>query len=66
MPTGPKPPRLSSTPPTVHVKPHSYQPTKAELEEPFVIRKPDGSVPTPCELIRAALRPVNLVENSAA
>ncbi|MYA89554.1 MAG: hypothetical protein F4X97_14080 [Boseongicola sp. SB0662_bin_57] len=52
--------------PTVRVKPHSYQPSKAELEEPFVIRKPDGSIPTPAELVRGALRPVNVVEDPEA
>ena len=52
--------------PTVHIKPHSYQPSKAELEEPFVIRKPDGSMPTPEELVRAALRPMNIIEDSDA
>ena len=52
--------------PTVCVKPHSYQPSKAELEKPFVIRKPDGSIPTPGELVRAALRPVNVIEDPEA
>ena len=52
--------------PTVRVKPHSYQPSKAELEEPFVIRKPDGSIPTPAELVRGALRPVNVIESPEA
>lgn len=52
--------------PTVRVKPHSYQPSKAELEEPVVIRKADGSVPTPEELARAALRPMNVVEDPEA
>ena len=51
---------------TVRIKPHSFQPSKAELEEPFVIRKPDGSVPTPGELVRAALRPMNVVEDPDA
>jgi hypothetical protein len=50
----------------VRVKPHSYQPTKAELEEPFVIRKPDGTMPTPEELARTALRPVIVVEDPDA
>ena len=52
--------------PTVRVKPHSYQPSKAELEEPVVIRKADGSVPTPEELARAALRPMKIVEDPEA
>lgn len=51
---------------TVQVKPHSYQPSKAELEEPFVIRRPDGSIPTPAELVLGALRPVNVVEDPEA
>ena len=52
--------------PTVRVKPHSYQPSKAELEEPVIIRKPDGSAPSPEELARGALRPMNIVEDSDA
>ena len=50
----------------VRVKPHSYQPRKAELEEPVVIRKPDGSLPTPEELARVALRPMYIVEDPDA
>ena len=50
----------------VRVKPHSYQPTKAEREEPFVIRRADGSIPTPEEFARVALRQVRVVEDSAA
>ena len=53
-------------PRTVRVKPHAYQPSKAELEEPVVIRKPDGSVPTPEEIARVALRPMNIVEDPEA
>jgi len=49
--------------PTVRVKPSRYQPTKAELEEPFTIRKADGSTPTPEEIARIALRPVSVVED---
>ena len=52
--------------PTVRVKPHSYQPSKAELEEDIVIRKADGTVPTPEELARVALRPMNIVEDPDA
>ena len=52
--------------PTVRVKSHSYQPSKAELEKPVVIRKSDGSVPTPEELARVALRPMNIVEDPEA
>ena len=39
-----KPPR-EMQPRTVRVKPHAYQPKKAELEEPFTIRKSDGTMP---------------------
>ena len=46
---------------TVRVKPHSYQPSEAELQEPFVTHKLDESIPKSGELVRAALRPVNLV-----
>ncbi|MCY4462720.1 MAG: hypothetical protein OXC26_20335 [Albidovulum sp.] len=52
--------------PTVRVKPHSYQPSKAELEEPFVVRKRDGSIPMPGELVRTALRPMNVIEDPDA
>ena len=48
--------------PTVHVKLHSYQPSKAELEEPVIIRKSDRSVPRPEELARVALHPMNVIE----
>lgn len=44
--------------PVVRVKPHSYQPSKAELEEP--IRLPQGT--TPEDLARAAVTPVTVVE----
>ena len=50
----------------VRVKPHSYQPTKTELEEPVVIRRSDGTMPTPEELVQAAVRPVNVVEDPGA
>jgi len=44
--------------PTVRVKHHSYQPSKAELEEPIIL--PPGT--TPEDLARAAVTPVNVVE----
>jgi len=47
---------------TVKVKHHSYQPSKAELEEDVTIRKADGSVPTPEELAKVALAPMNVIE----
>lgn len=50
----------------VRVKPHGCQTTKAELKEPFVIRKLDGTMPTPEELARAALRRAKVVEDSDA
>ncbi len=50
----------------VRVKPKSYQPTKAETEEPFVIRKKDGAMPTPEELAKRALRQVKIVEDADA
>ena len=49
----------------VRVQPMSYSPTKVEMEEPIVIRKPDGSVPTPDELAKA-LGPVKLVKDPDA
>ncbi len=47
-------------PPTVRVKPHSYQPSKAELDEPVKIDA------TPEQLAEAVLRPVTLVEDPDA
>ena len=46
--------------PVVRVRPNSYQPSKAELEEKFTI---DAS---PEELIRAAFRQVEVVEDPEA
>ena len=51
---------------TVRVKPHTYQPRKAELEEPIVIRKADGTMPTPEEFARVALAPARIVEDQDA
>ncbi len=42
----------------MRVKRHSYQPSKAELEEPIVL--PAGT--TPEDLGRAAVMPVTVVE----
>lgn len=50
----------------VRVRPHSYQPKKAELEEPVAIRKKDGTMPTPEELAKGALGQVKIVEDSEA
>jgi len=46
--------------PEVRVKPRSYQPTKAELEEELHINA------TPEEVIRAAFRQVKVVEDPQA
>ena len=53
-------------PRTVWVKPHIYQPSKAELEAPIDIRKADGSQPTVEELVDAVLAPVRIVEDPDA
>ena len=50
--------------PEVRVKPHSYQPSKSEIEQPFVIQRADGTVPTPGEIVRGALRPMKVIEDS--
>lgn len=52
--------------PKVRVKPHSYQPTKAEMEAPIDIRKADGIRPTVDELVDAVLAPVEIVEDTEA
>ena len=44
--------------PTVRVKPHTYQPSKAELEELIALPRPV----TPEELGRTIVQPVNVVE----
>lgn len=51
----PKPER-----PEVRVKPHDYQPSKAELDEPVKIDAAPG------ELARALLRRVRIVEDADA
>ncbi len=50
----------------VRVKPHSYQPSKAELDEAFTVRKSDGSQPSPRELARTALRLMKITEDPEA
>ena len=52
--------------PVVRVRPFSYQPSKRELEEPVILRKPDGSAPTVDEVVSAVLRPVKVVEDPDA
>ena len=51
-------------PRTVRVKPHAYQPSKVELDDPIILRNPDGSIPTVDEAADAVLRPVKIVEDS--
>ena len=46
--------------PVVHVKPRSYQPTAAEMNEPIVF--PPGT--TPEDLARALVTPVTIVEEA--
>ncbi len=52
--------------PTVRVKPFSYQPSKAEIEEPVILRKPDGTAPTVDEVVSAVFRPVKVIEDPEA
>ena len=49
---------VESDRPVVRVKPHSYQPSKAELEEEIDL--PPGT--TPEDLARAAVTPVTVIE----
>ena len=46
--------------PTIRVKPHSYQPSKAEREAPIRINA------TPDQIVKAAVTPVNIVEDPDA
>ncbi len=39
------------TKPTIHVKHHSYQPSKAEMEETVNFANSDGSMPSPIQNI---------------
>ena len=50
----------------VRVRPHTYQPTKAEIEAPVEIRKPDGTRPTVDEFVAAVFRPVRIVPDPDA
>lgn len=43
--------------PTIRVKPHTYQPSKAEMEEPILV----SASMTPEDVARAVTRPVNIV-----
>lgn len=51
-----KPPLMKDRP-TVRLKPPSYQPSRAELDEPITL--PPGT--TPADLARAVTRPANVV-----
>ena len=51
---------------TVRVKPHTYQPTKAEAEAEIDIRNPDGSSPTFRQFVSRVLRPINMIEDPDA
>ena len=46
--------------PTVRVKPHSYQPSKAEREDPIRIDA------TPDQIAKAAVTPVRIIEDPDA
>ena len=54
------PPKDLPEPVAVRVKPHSYQPSKAEMDEPVKIEA------TLEQLARAVLRPVRIVEDPNA
>ena len=43
-----------------------HQPSKAEMDDPIILRKPDGSMPTIDEVADAVLRPVKVVEDQGA
>ena len=58
--TDTRPAKRLEQPRTVRVKPHSYQPSKAELEQPVKIDA------TPEQLARAVLRPVKIIGDSDA
>lgn len=51
---------MKETPRPVNLVRSEYQPNKAELEEPIDIRRDDGTQPTPEDMARAALRPVDI------
>ena len=52
--------------PEIRVKPHSYQPSKAELDEVFDVRNADGSMLLPEDVARRVFRPMKIVEDSDA
>lgn len=49
------------TKPIIEVKPHSYQPSKAELDATIDLANSDGSKPSPEELATWLLQPVKIV-----
>ena len=52
--------------PTVRLKPSTYQPRKAELEEPIPRHKADGTRWAPEEVARALFQQVNVVKDPDA
>ena len=51
---------MSETRRMVNLVCSEYQPSKAEVEESIDMTRADGTLPTPEELARAALRPVSV------
>ena len=51
---------MKETPRPMNLVRSEYQPSKAEIEEPIDVTRPDGTLPTPEELARATLRPVTV------
>ena len=50
----------------IRVKPKTYNPTKAVLKEPIILRNPDGSRATSEQAARAIVRPVRIIEDPNA
>ena len=47
-------------PKTIELVRSGYQPTKAEMDEEFTLRKPDGTAPTVEEIARTVLQPASI------
>ena len=47
--------------PIVRLKSPDYKPSQAEMNEPIILRNPDGSRATPEDVARAVTRPVRVV-----
>ena len=47
-------------PKTVELVKSGYQPTKAEMDEEFALRKPDGTAPTVEEIAQTFFQPANI------